>query len=92
MRPTALHPVGRDGPKPLSEIDLRPSHIGDLALALAGQDQQPEHRAVRVAHRAGGIPHRAQLVIREGPLARLPLADQILRFELRDGRCAIPNS
>ena len=71
VRPVALHPRCRDCPEPVPQIEFRPARVRNLALAQPGQDQQPEQRAIGVAHLAGRAPHPAQLVILQHAVARV---------------------
>src|SRR5580700_2207970 len=92
MGPTTLHALGRNCPKLLVEIDLRPPHIRDLALTLPSQDQQPKNLSIGVAQRGRRVPHGPQLVIGKRSLSGLALAVRSFGLSCSTGDVRIPNS
>jgi hypothetical protein len=63
VRLISLHALARQRPQPCFEVELAPSHLGDLVSALPGQHKKPHQGSERRTDLACGLPDQSQLVV-----------------------------
>src|SRR5262249_43904660 len=80
MRGAALGATCRNDPERIIEVDLAPGHVGGLAAANCGQEQEAGKRPGGVDP-LGAPPEQRNLRIRQHPLARGHGADELARFD-----------